>query len=88
MKKMIYAALFIAAPFLCFSQEKAKEPIVIKDKTGIIQSVEFPDSIKSFKIPSSSDAFFKNYLNASVNDEFRKTPRKEKKKDFTHEHFN
>lgn len=87
MKKMILAALFIAAPFICFSQEKAKEPIVVKDKTGIIQSVYFPDSIKSSKIPSSSDAFFKDFLKTSVNDEFRKTPRKEKKKDFTHEHF-
>jgi|GEM_PF-4886836 len=55
MKKLIYAALFIAAPFLCFSQEKTKEPIVIKDKSGIIQSVEFPDSIE---ITQSFNIFF------------------------------
>jgi len=84
---MIYAALFIAVPIICFSQEKAKEPIVFKDKTGIIQAVEFPDSIKSSNIPSSTDAFFKDFLKASVKDEFRKIPRKENKKEFIHEHF-
>jgi hypothetical protein len=59
MKRLIYAAIFIAVPFLCFSQEKVKEPIVTKDKTGITRSEEFPDSIKISKIPSSSDAFLK-----------------------------
>lgn len=87
MKKMILAALFIAVPFICFSQEKAKEPIVKRDKSGIIQSVEFPDSILSSIIPTSSNAFFKDFLEAKVNDEFRKIPRKEKKKEFIHEHF-
>lgn len=52
MKKLIYAAIFIAVPFLCFSQEKVKEPIITKDKTGIIQSVEFPDGIQACKVPS------------------------------------
>lgn len=61
MKKMIYAALFIAAPFLCFSQEKAKEPIVIKDNRGIITSVEFPDEVSSNKIPSSSGVFLTTF---------------------------
>ena len=77
----------IITPFLCFSQETAKEPIVIKDKTGVIQSVEFPDSIKISDIPTSSDAFFKDFLKVSANDEFKKVPRKEKSKDFIHEHF-
>lgn len=87
MKSLIYAAIFIAVPFHCFSQEKLEEPIVTKDKTGIIQSVEFPDGIQASKVPSSSDAFFKDFLQVSVNDEFRKIPRKEKREEFIHEHF-
>jgi|GEM_PF-2714592 hypothetical protein len=62
MKRMIYPALFMSAPHFCFSREKAREPVILKDKTGITRSEEFPDSIKISKIPSSSDAFFKNYL--------------------------
>ena len=61
MKKMIYPALFITEPFFCFSREKAKEPVIFKDKTSITQSEEFPDSIKSFKIPLSPGAFLKNF---------------------------
>jgi len=87
MKKLIYAAIFIAVPFLCFSQEKVKEPIITKDKTGIIQSVEFPDGIQTSKVPSSSVAFFNDFLQVSFNDEFRKKPRKEKREEFIHEHF-
>lgn len=83
MKRLIYAAIFIAVPFLCFSQEKVKEPIVTKDKTGTILSVEFPDGIQASKVPSSSEAFFTDFLQISVNDEFRKIPRKEKKKNFS-----
>jgi hypothetical protein len=35
MKKIILALFFSAAPFICFSQEKANEPIIVKDKNGI-----------------------------------------------------
>lgn len=59
MKKMICLALFIPVLFFCFSREKAKESVIFKDKTSITQSEEFPDSIKSSKIPLSSDAFLK-----------------------------
>ncbi len=59
MKKMICPALFIPVPFFCFSREKAKEPVIFKDKTSITRSEEFPDSIKSSKIPLSSDVFLK-----------------------------
>ena len=59
MKKMIYPALFITEPFFCFSREKAREPVILKDKTGITRSEKFADSIKSSKIPLSFDAFLK-----------------------------
>ena len=59
MKRMIYPALFMSAPYFCFSREKAREPVILKDKTGITRSEEFPDSIKISKIPSSFDAFLK-----------------------------
>jgi len=59
MKRMIYPALFMSAPYSCFSREKARKPVILKDKTGITRSEEFPDSIKISKIPSSSDAFLK-----------------------------
>ena len=59
MKRMIYPALLMPAPLFCFSREKAREPVILKDKTGITRSEEFPDSIKSFKIPLPSDAFLK-----------------------------
>ena len=49
----------MSAPYFCFSREKAREPVILKDKTGITRSEEFPDSIKISKIPSSSDAFLK-----------------------------
>jgi bacillolysin len=87
MKKQFLIALFIATPFLCFSQVKEKLPIIVKDKNGIIESIEFPDSIISSKIPSSADIFFKDYLKISVKDEFRKESTKMKKKEFIHEHF-
>ena len=61
MKRMIYPALFITEPFFCFSREKAREPVILKDKTGITRSGEFPDSIKSFKIPLSPGTFLKNF---------------------------
>jgi bacillolysin len=87
MKNLFFAALFVALPFLCFSQEKEKEPIVVKDSKGIIQSVEFCDSIQSSKIPSSSEVFFKDFLKISKNDQFKKIPHVSKRKEFTHEHF-
>ena len=59
MKKMIYPALFITEPFFCFSREKAGGPVILKNRTGITRSEEFPYSIKISKIPSSSDAFLK-----------------------------
>ena len=59
MKRMIYPALFMSAPYSCFSREKARKPVILKDKTGITRSGEFPDSIKSFKIPLSPGAFLK-----------------------------
>ena len=59
MKRMIYPALFMSAPYSCFSREKARKPVILKDKTGITRSEEFPDSIKISKIPSSFDAFLK-----------------------------
>ena len=62
MKRMIYPALFMPVSLFCFSREKARKPVILKDKTGITRSEEFPDSIKISKIPSSSDAFFKKYL--------------------------
>ena len=49
--------------------------------------MEFPDGIQASKVPSSSEAFFTDFLQISVNDEFRRIPRKEKKEEFLHEHF-
>ncbi|MGI6339093.1 MAG: hypothetical protein ACOXZV_06940 [Bacteroidales bacterium] len=60
MKKTIYPAAFIAIPYFFFLQEK--EPVILKDKTGITRSEEFPDSIKSSKIPLPSDTFHKDFL--------------------------
>ncbi len=57
MKKMIYPALFITEPFFCFSREKAGGQVILKNRTGITRSGEFPDSIKSFKIPLSPGVF-------------------------------
>ena len=62
MKRLIYPALFITEPFFCFSREKAREPVILKDKTGITRSGEFPDSIKSSKISLPSDTFHKDFL--------------------------
>ena len=59
MKRMIYPALLMPAPLFCFSREKAREPVILKDKTGITRSEKFADSIKSSKIPLSFDAFLK-----------------------------
>jgi hypothetical protein len=59
MKRMIYPALFMPVSLFCFSREKARKPVILKDKTGITRSGEFPDSIKSFKIPLSPGAFLK-----------------------------
>lgn len=87
MKKSILTFLFIAAPFLSFSQEKSKEPIVKRNQAGIIQSVEFPDSIPFSKLPSSANDFFKDFLKSSLTDEFSKIPHKEKTKEYIHEHF-
>ncbi|MGI6339509.1 MAG: hypothetical protein ACOXZV_09085 [Bacteroidales bacterium] len=60
MKKTIYPAAFIAIPYFFFLQEK--EPVIHKDKTGIIQLVEYLDSIKSSKISLPSDTFHKDFL--------------------------
>ena len=79
--------MFIAIPFLCFSQEKAKTPKVTKNKANIIQSVEFPDSIQASQITPSASVFFKDSLKTTGNDHFRKVPHKEKKQGFAHEHF-
>ncbi len=57
MKRMIYPALFMPVSLFCFSREKAGKPVILKDKTGITRSGEFPDSIKSFKIPLSPGVF-------------------------------
>ena len=77
MKKLIFALIIVATPFLSFYQGKAQEPIVKKNQAGIVQSVEFPDSIPMFKIPPSAGEFFKSFLKVSLNDEFRNIPHKE-----------
>lgn len=87
MRNLIFVTWLISIPFICFSQDKVNDAIVIKDKNGIIKSVEFPDSSNILKIPSSSDVFFKNLLLISVNDEFKEVPQKSKNKEFKHEHF-
>jgi len=62
MKRMIYPALFMPVSLFCFSREKAGGQVILKDKTGITRSGEFPDSIKSSKISLPSDTFHKDFL--------------------------
>lgn len=76
-----------ALPLICFSQGNPKEPIIKKDRSGNIKSVEFPDSKSSNKIPSTSIEFFTTYLRINAMDEFKKEQQKQKDKEFINEHF-
>jgi len=43
--------------------------------------------VTSSKVPASSIEFFRDYLETSANDEFRKVPQKQRMKDFIHENY-
>ena len=87
MKKIILSALAIGFYVFSFSQSKTIDPKISKDKNGIIQSVEFPDSIDKSKIPSSSIDFINEFIKPSENEYFILEPSKDKRKDFKNEHY-
>jgi bacillolysin len=87
MKKLILLISFQIIGMLCFSQEKIQNTIIIKDKNGIIESVQFSEKDKNYDIPESSKVFFDKWLNISSNDLFRAIPHKSKNKEYIHEHF-
>lgn len=71
MKKLFFTTALLTVAIFCFSQENAKVPLITKDKSGITSSVVFPDSLKDSEVPSSSIAFFKEFLKVTLNDEFK-----------------
>jgi Zn-dependent metalloprotease len=86
MKKLIFTTALMTGAIFCFSQENAKVPLITKDKSGITSSVVFPDSLKDSEVPSSSNAFFKEFLKVTLYDEFKEVTHKEKN-NFKHERF-
>jgi len=87
MKKIILSALAIGFYVFSFSQSKTIDPKITKDKNGIVQSVEYPDSIDKSKIPSSAIDFINEFIKPSENEYFILEPSKDKKKDFKNEHY-
>jgi Zn-dependent metalloprotease len=87
MKKIILSALAIGFYVFSFAQSKTIDPKITIDKNGIIQSVEFPDSIDKSKIPSSSIEFINKFIKPTENEYFKLEPSKVKKKDFRNEHY-
>lgn len=49
--------------------------------------MEFSTEDKRVKVPASAEIFFKDMLGTKSTDEFRKIERKQKQKEFVHEHF-
>ncbi|MBP7316476.1 MAG: M4 family metallopeptidase [Chitinophagaceae bacterium] len=87
MKKIILSALAISCYIFGVAQSNTIVPKIIMNKNGIVQSVEYPDSIDNSKIPSSSVDFIKEILKPSENEEFKLEPSKNKRKDFVNEHY-
>lgn len=72
MKKIAFIFLIVTISLYCYSQEKTIEPTIVKDVKGNIISVEFPNNLRSSKIPASSNDFFRDFLKIRANDEFKK----------------
>lgn len=83
MKKLIFAAIFMVMVGSAFAQET----IFRKNSKGVLESVEFSADDKRAIVPATADVFFKEMLGIKSTDEFRKTERKQKQKEFVHEHF-
>jgi|AGTN01.3.fsa_nt_gi Zinc metalloprotease (elastase) len=83
MKKLIFAVIFMAMAWSGFAQET----ILRKNSKGILESVEFSADDKRIAIPATAEVFFKDMLKIKSTDEFRKKERKQKQKEFVHEHF-
>lgn len=86
MKKIITLLPLLLTLIFGYSQKKQFGNIK-KNKKGIISSVKFSSKLEKNKIPLSANNFFKNYLEVSVNDNFRKTKHQSKKKEYIHDHF-
>jgi hypothetical protein len=63
-------ATIVALPSICWSQDNT-EPEITKSLDSVITSVRFPLTGKNS--PTSAEMFFKNYLKAKPDDEFRQT---------------
>lgn len=87
MKKIILSALAISCYIFGVAQSNTIVPKIIKNKNGVVQSVEYPDSIEKSKIPSSSVDFIKEFLKPFENEEFILEPSKVKRKEFVNEHY-
>ena len=83
MKKLIFAVIFMVIAWSGFAQET----ILRKNSKGVLESVEFSTEDKRVKVPASAEIFFKDMLGTKSTDEFRKIERKQKQKEFVHEHF-
>jgi len=83
MKKLIFAAIFMVITWSGFAQETTLR----KNSKGVLESVEFSKEDKQVSVPATAEVFFKEMLKAKSTDEFREMPRKQKQKEFVHEHF-
>lgn len=67
-----------------YPQSAKTDPVVVRDKKGNVQSVEFPNGLDG---NISIDTFLSSYLNVSQDDEFRKVPHKQRNESFVHDHY-
>lgn len=87
MKRTITLSLALLNLFIGLAQTVTEEAFISKNEKGIVSAVEFSDVMDKAKIPSSSNAFFEQYLKVTSNDEFEKAPHKSKRAALVHDHF-
>ena len=83
MKKLVIAVFIMMITWSSFAQET----ILYKNANGVLESVEFSADDKRVTIPASAEIFFKEMLKVKPTDEFRKIMRRQKQKEFVHEHY-
>ncbi|MEQ9221534.1 MAG: M4 family metallopeptidase [Cyclobacteriaceae bacterium] len=83
--KNLFTILMIFFAFLSQAQEKDKRHTIHKYEDGTISAVKFSGAEET--IPTSSGAFFKEYLEVKPADHFKKVPHISKREGFVHEHY-
>lgn len=85
MKKCLIILFCVGMPFFSISQ-KTDQAIIVREKNGIIKSVEFPLDLKT-GVPENAQKFFEEFISSNPEDVFSKTSQEVESNGFIHQHY-